>query len=78
MERAIEIICEKIEREKNRVIKTFDDEPELQVLNGRWGPYIAFNKQNFKIPKTIEPSSLTKEDCYKIINTAPEKKKSKK
>jgi DNA topoisomerase I len=77
-ERATELICEKIEHEKNRVIKLFSDEPDLQILNGRWGPYIAYKKKNFKIPKKTEPAQLTKEDCFKIINTAPEKKKTKK
>jgi DNA topoisomerase-1 len=77
-ERAIELIIEKTEQEKNRVIKTFEDNNELQVLNGRWGPYIAYKKKNYKIPKKTEPSKLTKEDCMKIIASAPDKKKSKK
>lgn len=77
-ERAIELIREKIEHEKNRIIKVFSDEPELQILNGRWGPYIAYKKKNYKIPKKDEPAQLSKEDCFKIINTTPEKKKTKK
>jgi DNA topoisomerase I len=77
-ERAIELIIEKTEQEKNRVIKTFEDDIELQVLNGRWGPYIAYKKKNYKIPKKTEPSKLTKEECLKIINESPEKKKTKK
>jgi DNA topoisomerase-1 len=77
-ERAIEIINEKRETDKNRVIKTFTDNPDIQILNGRWGPYISFKKLNFKIPKGSEPSSLSKEDCMKIIESTAVKKKPKK
>lgn len=77
-ERAIELINEKREQDKNRVIKTFDDEPGLQVLNGRWGPYISYNKNNYKIPKGKEAGKLSKEDCLEIIKNTPQKKKPKK
>ena len=43
----------------------------MQVLNGRYGPYIAFEKKNYKIPKTQEPSELTLEMCKEIIEKAP-------
>lgn len=76
--RAIELINEKIEQDKNRVIKTFSDEPDLQILNGRWGPYISYNKKNYRIPKKVTPSELTKDDCMKIVSAAPDPKKSKK
>jgi DNA topoisomerase-1 len=75
-ERAIELIKEKRESDSNKSIKTFDD--GLQVLNGRWGPYIAYQKKNYKIPKGVEPAKLSKEDCFKIIKETPDKKKSKK
>lgn len=74
-ERAIELILEKREAEKNRIIARFDDEPDLQVLNGRWGPYISYKKKNFKIPKGTDPKSLSREDCMKIIESTPDKKK---
>jgi DNA topoisomerase-1 len=77
-ERAIELIIEKTEQEKNRIIKTFEDDADLHILNGRWGPYIAYKKKNYKIPRKTEPVNLTKEDCYKIINSMPDKKKTKK
>lgn len=79
-ERAIELIEEKREKDRNKFIKTFDDEPDLQVLNGRWGPYIAYQKKNYKIPKGTEAKELSKEDCMKIIEEAGKgpKKKSKK
>jgi DNA topoisomerase-1 len=74
-DRAIELIEEKREKEKNKYIKKFEDEPDLQVLNGRWGPYIAYKKKNYKIPKGTEAKELSKEDCLKIIEEAAKKKK---
>jgi len=74
-ERAIEIIGEKRTQEENRNIKQFDEEPGLQVLNGRYGPYIAFNKKNYRIPKGTDPKELSLEDCREIIAKADKKKK---
>ena len=74
-ERAIEIIVDKRETDKNRIIKTLKEDPDIKILNGRWGPYISFKKLNFKIPKGSEPSSLTREDCLKIIESPQVKKK---
>ncbi|MFO7658063.1 MAG: type I DNA topoisomerase [Bacteroidales bacterium] len=76
--RAIELIQEKREMEKNKVIKEFKEEPGLKVLNGRWGPYISFNKENYKIPKNTDPAALKLEDCMNIIKESPDKKKPKK
>ncbi len=73
-ERAIELIEEKREKDRNKYIKTFDDEPDLQVLNGRWGPYIAYQKKNYKIPKGTDAAKLSKEDCMKIIEGSSKKK----
>ncbi len=77
-ERAIELILEKIENDKNRLIKTFEEDPDLQLLNGRWGPYIAYKKKNYKLPKDTEPATLSLEDCMKIIANPPAKKRPKK
>jgi DNA topoisomerase-1 len=77
-ERAIELIKAKKEQEKNRVIKEFSDAPGLQVLNGRYGPYIAFEKKNYKIPKGKKPADLTHEECMEIIRNAPGKSPGKK
>jgi len=74
-ERAIEIIREKRERDENRNIKQFDEEPGLLVLNGRYGPYITFNKKNYRIPKGTKPEELTLEECREIISKADKKKK---
>jgi len=65
LERAIELIEAKREVDRNKLIKSFND-GEIQVLNGRYGPYLAIKKQNFKIPKDVVPEDLTLEDCIKI------------
>ncbi len=74
-ERAIELIVEKLEGEKKKVINDFG---EIQVLNGRYGPYITMDKNNFRIPKGTDPATLTKEECLKIIEKGGQKKKSAK
>ena len=68
-ERAIEIIVEKREEEKNRLIHSFGENGEIQVLNGRFGPYISFEKNNYKIPKTIDPKELTEEKARELIQS---------
>jgi DNA topoisomerase-1 len=75
--RAIEIIIDKRRVESERLIKQFDGPHIIQVLRGRFGPYIASNKNNYKIPKGTDPESLTMEDCNRIIkesDAAPKKK----
>ena len=76
-DRAVEIINEKREKDLNNIIHTFDQDPDLRVLNGRFGPYIAYKKTNYKIPKGTEPSTLSYEDCMAIVEdpkNAPKKK----
>jgi len=65
-DRAVELLDEKKKKDAERFIKGFE-EPEIQVLKGRWGPYIKFNKKNFKIPKTTNAEDLTLEDCLALI-----------
>ena len=67
LEEAIDMLKSKREAAENKVIKTFDEEPELQILNGRYGPYIAYQKKNYKIPETVEPKDLNLEACFKVI-----------
>lgn len=67
VERAIEIIEEKRLKDKLKVIKAFTEEPDLQVLNGRWGAYISYKNQNYKIPKESAPEKLSYADCKEII-----------
>ncbi len=73
LDRAIEVIEAKREADRNKVIKTFDKEPDLQILNGRFGPYISYKKDNYKIPKKQDPSALSLDDCMKIIKDSAEK-----
>ena len=67
-ERAIELILEKREAERKKTIKEFKEDPELMLLNGRYGPYIKYKKKNFRIPKGKKPEELTYEACKEIIS----------
>lgn len=76
LERAIELIEAKKEADRNKFIHVFDDEePVVQVLNGRYGPYIKIGRQNIKIPKDIDPKDLTREECLKLQAEAPKTKR---
>ena len=68
LEEAVELIDEKREAEAKKIIKTFEEKAGLQVLNGRFGPYIAFDDNNYKLPKNITPAELTLEECMEIIS----------
>ena len=72
LEQALEIIKEKKIADANRIIKTFDD--GIQILNGRWGPYVTDGNKNGKIVKGTDPKTLSHEDCIEILANAPEKK----
>jgi DNA topoisomerase I len=73
LERALQLIREKREIDANRIIREFP-EADIQVLNGRYGPYITDGKKNGKIPKDRDPKSLTLEECQALIAAAPERK----
>lgn len=76
---AIEVIETKRKIDKERVIKVFDDNPEYQILNGRWGPYLKAGKKNIRLPKDREPDSFTLEECIELSeNYVPNKSRSKK
>ncbi|MCM1522280.1 MAG: type I DNA topoisomerase [Muribaculaceae bacterium] len=79
IEEAIGLIEAKRQAEANKVVKTFTDDPDVSILNGRYGVYISYNKSNYKIPKTVEdPSALTLEEVKQIIaaqDAAPKKPK---
>lgn len=78
-EEAIALIDGKREKDEQRFIKKFEEDPEMEILKGRFGPYISYQKANYRIPKTItDPASLTLEDCKKIIAEAGEKPATKK
>jgi DNA topoisomerase-1 len=69
-ERALEVIREKEIADANRLILDFPD-AGIQVLNGRYGPYITDKERNAKIPKDKEPKSLTLEECQTLLAAAP-------
>ncbi|MCX6249370.1 MAG: type I DNA topoisomerase [Bacteroidetes bacterium] len=76
LERAIEIIGEKRNKEISKTIRVFRENESVRILNGRFGPYISYNSANYKIPKSTKPEDLTLEECMKIIKeTEPSKKK---
>ena len=72
LEEAVVLIEEKQKAEAQRVMKKFDEKPELQVLNGRFGPYIAYNGCNYKLPKSVTPAELSLEECMEIIEKQQE------
>ncbi len=74
LEEAEELIKDKRAAEANKVAKTFPEDADLQILNGRFGVYIKYKKNNYKIPKTVaDPASLTLEECREIIASADAK-----
>lgn len=75
IERAIELIEEKRENAIKSVLKTFGDDQEIRVLEGRWGPYISYKKGNYKIKKGTDIDALTAADCELIIETEGSKPK---
>ena len=76
LEQAIELINEKRSNEQKRHIKTFEEDEKLELLNGRYGPYIAYDGKNYRIPKAKQENveALTYDECMTIIKEAPEPK----
>lgn len=77
LEEAEQLILEKRESEAKKVLRTFTEDAEMEVLNGRFGVYIAYKGKNYKIPKGTEVEKLTLADCLKIVEdeaNAPKKK----
>jgi DNA topoisomerase-1 len=72
LERAIELIEEKKIADANRIIQDFE-EAGIQVLNGRYGPYVTNKQKNAKIPKDQDPAKLTLAECEALIAAAPER-----
>lgn len=77
IDEAIDVIDAKRKADAEKTIKTFEENPDYQILKGRWGPYLKAGKMNVRIPKDREPASLTLEDCIKLAEESAEKKKSK-
>lgn len=76
--RAIELIEAKKIADANRIIKKFEEDPDTEILNGRWGPYIKSGKKNYKLPKDLEdPSKLSLDEVKHIMENQPAKGKRK-
>lgn len=74
LDEAVELIEKKRAADANKTLKTFDEDADMQILNGRYGPYIKYKSDNFKIPKTVaEPAALTLDECRKIVAEAEAK-----
>jgi DNA topoisomerase-1 len=77
LEEAIELLQKKQEAEAQKHIKKFEEEPELEILNGRYGPYIAYKGSNYKIPKDIIPQDLSLQACLEIVKLQSDKETGK-
>ena len=76
LEEAIALIQEKRQQEEKRHLKTFEEDAKLEVINGRYGPYIAYDGKNFRLPKNMHQraAELTYDECMKIINSSAKKR----
>ena len=72
---AIQIIEEKRKKDSEKLIKSFDENPDVKILNGRWGPYIEYGKLNVKIPKGKEAKDLTFEEVKALADAAEKEPK---
>ena len=77
LEEAIDLIKEKEQAEAKKHIKKFEAEPELEIMNGRYGPYIAYKGNNYKIPKDIVPEDLSLESCLELVKLQSDKETTK-
>lgn len=73
LEQAVQIILQYRLDEARKHLKTFEEDADLEVMNGRYGPYLSYKQQNYKLPKNMHDraESLTYEECMEIINNAP-------
>ena len=73
---AVALVVKKREEDAQKVVKKFEENPDMEILNGRYGVYIAYKKKNYKIPKGVDAANLSLDDCLKIVNdeaSAPKK-----
>jgi DNA topoisomerase-1 len=73
IERAAELIAAKAAASSKTPLRTFDEDPAIQVLSGRYGPYIPFEGKNYTIPKSADPQTLTLAEARDIIEKGREK-----
>ncbi|HWS00730.1 MAG TPA: topoisomerase C-terminal repeat-containing protein, partial [Prolixibacteraceae bacterium] len=78
LDRAVELILERREKISSSLLKTYPEDPEIRILQGRWGPYISYKKQNFKLKKDTVVDQLTYSVCKEVIDAELKKPKQKK
>ena len=76
LQRAIELIEAKRDQEQKRHLKSFEEDAKLEILNGRFGPYIVFDGKNYRLPKNLheKAATLSYAECMDIIEKSPEPK----
>jgi len=77
LDKAIELIVEKRSQEEKRHLQKFEEDPKMEVMNGRYGPYICYDGKNYRMPKAMHQKAgqLTYEQCLQVVNAADNKKK---
>ena len=77
IDRAVELIEQKRQQDNQRHLKKFDEDPKMEVMNGRYGPYICYDGKNYRMPKAMhaKASELTYEQCMQVVNSTANKKK---
>ena len=77
LDKAVNLIREKREAEANKHLQKFEQDPKLEVMNGRYGAYICYDGKNYRMPKAMQNKAgqLTFEECMQVVNNAPAKKK---
>ena len=74
---ALELVAAKKQADLDRILRTFEG-TDVQILKGRWGPFISDGKKNARMPKEREPESMTLEECLAALEAAPDKRSRKK
>ena len=76
LDEAIELIEGKRQQENEKHMKTFDEDPKLEILNGRYGPYLSYDGKNYRLPRNLhdKAASLSYDECMKVIQAVPVKK----
>jgi DNA topoisomerase-1 len=77
LSQALELIAAKKQADLDRILRTFEG-TDVQILKGRWGPFISDGKKNARMPKEREPESMTLEECLAALEAAPDKRSRKK
>ncbi|MCX7736685.1 MAG: type I DNA topoisomerase [Candidatus Kapabacteria bacterium] len=77
-DRAVEIILEKRKKDEEKIIKVFQNDPELKILKGRWGPYISYKSENYRLPKNFDLTDISYEKVMEIVKGTEASKPTKK